>query len=161
MKKFVLFSLLICVPVLNFGQNTWLTYTPDSAAVKNNGDSVNYSVGGGEVKIIQDERLDKIGAFLRTGEGTVEGVKIDGYRVLIFFDQDKSLAEQRKAAFMSAFPEHRTYVDYVAPNYRVRVGNFRSRLEAESLKADLIVEFTTALVVADKIDLPVLEPKVK
>jgi mRNA-degrading endonuclease RelE of RelBE toxin-antitoxin system len=128
--------------------------------LKNNGDTVNYSAGGGEVKIIQDARLDKIGAFLRTGEGTVEGVKIDGYRVLIFFDQDKSLAEQRKAAFMSGYPDHRTYVDYVAPNYRVRVGNFRTRLEAESLKAVLLVEYPTAIVVADKIDLPVLEPKV-
>jgi len=51
-------------------------------------------------------------------------------------------------------------MDYSAPNYRVRVGNFRTELEAEALKQELIGIFPTALVVADKIQLPELGPVV-
>ncbi len=159
-RNFLLLVLSVfCGPC--FGQNTWLAYPPDSLADSGLVDTLNYANGGGSVEVVQDERLKKIAAFLRYGEDSVEGVKIDGYRVLIFFDQDKTLAEQKKAAFISAFPEHRTYVDYMAPNYRVRVGNFRTKLEAEALKAQLLIAYPTSLIVADKIDLPVLEPKLR
>jgi len=69
----------------------------------------------------------------------------------------KSAAEQQKAYFMSLYPQHKTYVDYLAPNYRVRVGNFRTQLEAEKLKHEIIGAFPTSIVVADKIQLPVVE----
>ena len=105
----------------------------------------------------QDERLDKLEKFVRANEESLDGVLIDGFRVLIYFDQDKTNSEQQKAHFMSIYEQHKAYVDYMAPNYRVRVGNFRTRLEAEQLKQEILMIFPTAIVVADKIQLPSLE----
>ena len=137
--------------------NGWLSMptTKDTTIAVVN-DSLNYSVGGGNVVVSGGEKLAKLEEFVRTGEGSVEGVKMDGYRVLIFFDQSKSVSESAKARFLSIYPEHKAYVDYMAPNYRVRVGNFRTKLEAEALKAELLANFPTAIVIADKIQLPKL-----
>lgn len=139
-----------------YGQGEWLSFPnqSDSLIVQ---DSLDFTKKDGSLKIYKDDRLDKIGEFVRADEESVEGVKIDGYRLLIYFNQDKSLSQQQKAHFISLYPEHRAYIDYLAPNYRVRVGNFRTKLEAEALKAELLAIFPTAIVIKDKIQLPALE----
>ena len=58
------------------------------------------------------------------------------------------------------YPEPKAYIYYSAPNYRVRVGNFRTELEAEALKFELIAIYPTAIVVGDKIQLPDLTPNI-
>jgi len=118
---------------------------------------LDFSRNNGKVNLHEDARLAKIGEFLIMDQETLEGVKMDGYRVMIFFDQKKTVSEQQKATFISLYPEHQTYVDYVAPNYRVRVGNFRTKLEAEGLKAEVLMMFPTSIVIKDKIQLPSLE----
>ncbi|MBK9192387.1 MAG: SPOR domain-containing protein [Crocinitomicaceae bacterium] len=153
---------IICLTVLlcalnSFSQDTGLSFsytTTDSLKPVVN--SLDYSSQPGHCEVIKDNRIDNIAAFVRAGEESVEGVKIDGYRVLIFFDMSKTTAEQQKAYFMTMYTEHKAYIDYMAPNYRVRVGNFRTQLEAERLKQELIALFPTAIVVPDKIQLPVI-----
>lgn len=147
--------ILIFLGCINaIAQDEWLSYP-----AKNDTDTVvtyqiKFNQNGGELKVYKDDRLDKIEEFVRADEGTVDGVKMDGYRVLIYFNQDKSLSEQQKAKFIRLYPEHKAYLDYMAPNYRVRVGNFRTKLEAEALKAEILEIFPTAIVIEDKIQLP-------
>ncbi len=157
MKRILFITAILIGSNVAKAQDGWLKFPI------NNKDSVNaqpvklnYSAKKGKVTLHQDARLEKLNDFVRSGEETVEGVKIDGYRIVIFFDQDKSTVSQQKANFLARYNDYRAYVDYVAPNYRVRVGNFRTRLEAERLKADLIAFFPTAVVVKDKIQLPTL-----
>ena len=149
--------------VLNFSisaicqEENWLSFpaqTDDSTATST---TLDYSVEDGKVDVHKDARIDKIAEFVRSGEESVDGVLIDGYRVLIYFDQDKAKSEQQKARFMQMFDDHKAYVDYLAPNYRVRVGNFRTKLEAEKMKQQILEIFPTAIVVKDKIQLPVIE----
>lgn len=138
-------------------QDGWLKFpvnTKDST--KAQPVKLDYTAKKGKVSVHKDARLDKLDDFVRSGEETVEGVKINGFRIVIFFDQDKSVVSQQRANFLARYSEHRAYVDYMAPNYRVRVGNFRTRLAAEGLKADLLAYFPTAVVVADRIQLPTL-----
>ena len=139
-----------------FGQNDWMTYPTNGAVDTNVTYTLDFNSTPGKVTVHKDPRIDKIQDFTVAEQETVEGVKIDGYRVLIFFDQDKTVTQQQKAHFMSLYPEHKAYIDFLAPNYRVRVGNFRTRLEAEALKSELLGVFPTAIVVKDKIQLPEL-----
>ncbi|MEX1002570.1 MAG: hypothetical protein WDZ35_10690 [Crocinitomicaceae bacterium] len=145
-------------------EEDWLSYPVDSM---NTGDSLSvmsdslqaalaldFSQEDGTITVHQDNRISRLEEFIRSGEESLDGVLIDGYRVLIYFDQDKTKSEQQKANFMSVYEEHKAYVDYSAPNYRVRVGNFRTRLEADKLKQEIIGLFPTAIVVEDKIQLP-------
>lgn len=155
MKTGLFAALILLSGTTVIGQEDWLKYpgaTPETE--RPNHVQLNYGAKKGKVTLHQDARIEKLGEFVRSGESTVEGVKIDGYRIVIFFDQDKSVVSQQKANFLARYNDYRAYVDYVAPNYRVRVGNFRTKLEAESLKAELLPYFPTAVVVEDKIQLP-------
>ncbi|WP_051568709.1 SPOR domain-containing protein [Crocinitomix catalasitica] len=148
---------LLFVSTMAYGQNDWLKFPNSNAdSAKVTVKELNYNAPDGKVIVEKDARLDKLDEFVRAGDGTIQGVKIDGYRILIFFDQSKTAAEQKKAVFLSQNSGEKAYMDYSAPNYRVRVGNFRTKLEAEALKAELMGTFPTAIVVEDKIQLPTI-----
>jgi hypothetical protein len=157
MKKPTFLLAILSISLCGFSQNDWMTFPVKSDTVQRvKIDSLNYTEKEGSVEIIGDDRLDILDKFVRSGEESIEGVLVDGYRILIYFDQDKSKSEQQKSYFMNMYSEHTAYIDYLAPNYRVRVGNFRTKLEAEHLKQEILSVFPTAIVVSDKISLPVL-----
>ncbi|NOQ70998.1 MAG: hypothetical protein GQ574_03290 [Crocinitomix sp.] len=155
MKRILFISAILIGSHFANAQDGWLKFPVNkSDSTKAQPVKLDYSAKKGKVTLHQDARLEKLNDFVRSGEESVEGVKIDGYRIVIFFDQDKSVVSQQRANFLARYSDHSAYVDYMAPNYRVRVGNFRTRLDAEALKADLLVYFPTAVVVEDKIQLP-------
>ena len=158
MLKRAILGLLLTSGFVGFSQQEgWMSFPSKTDSVSLVKKELDYSQPDGTITLHQDERLEKIEKFVRAGEESLEGVLMDGFRVLIYFDQDKTKSEQQKAHFMNMYSEHSTYIDYLAPNYRVRVGNFRTKLEAESLKQDILGVFPTAIVVSDKIQLPVLK----
>lgn len=59
-----------------------------------------------------------------------------GYRVQVFDDNNprtaKAQAEERCRMIESKFPEFRAYVQFNSPYWRVKVGDFRTRSEAEA-----------------------------
>jgi hypothetical protein len=158
MKISVIFLLVFGCVFNSFSQDPALTFPTGGDTLPNVKNSLSFTGKPGKVTVYKDERITKIEEFVRAGETTLDGVKIDGYRVMIFFDMSKSVAESQKAYFISLYPDHKTYMDYSAPNYRVSVGNFRTELEAECLKQELLMMFPTAIVVPDKIQLPVIAP---
>jgi hypothetical protein len=87
----------------------------------------------GYVNIFQDERLELL---LKT-DSIVNSQKrsFTGYRIQIFFggSTDREKAFEVKKEFMKLFPNERAYVIYTAPDFRVRVGNFRTKLESIEL----------------------------
>jgi len=156
--KIILVMSSFLASIVSFSQDTTLGFpTGQNDTVAPTANKINFASKPGKIVVHEDNRLKTIEDFTRSGEESIEGVKIDGYRVLIFFDMDKTLAEQQKAQFINLYPQHKAYVDYLAPNYRVRVGNFRTELEAEKLKQEILGLYPTSIVVADKIQLPQLE----
>lgn len=84
---------------------------------------------------------------------------IPGYRIQIFFDSglnSSDRARQIRDEFMMKYPEIQAYVSWKAPNYRVRVGDFRSRLEAEKTIQLIMVDYPSAWVSKDEINFPVI-----
>lgn len=77
--------------------------------------------------------------------GNMPAGKAVGYRVQVFSDGNQRTAKgetQKKAAIVSSrFPTYRTYTSYAAPFWRLRVGDFRSRREAEEAAANLKAAF--------------------
>lgn len=156
--KFIVFISVILFSSKAFSQDQTLGFpTGQKDTLAPTANKINFATKPGKIIVHEDSRLKSIEEFTRAGEESIEGVKIDGYRVLIFFDMDKTLAEQQKAQFINLYPQHKAYVDYLAPNYRVRVGNFRTELEAEKLKQEILGLYPTSIVVADKIQLPQLD----
>ena len=80
------------------------------------------------------EQTDKPATKHQTG-------RMAGYRIQVYSDGNQRNAKkqtQLKAAQVSRrFPNLRTYISYSAPFWRLRVGDFRSRSEADAAAAQL------------------------
>ena len=70
-----------------------------------------------------------------------------GYRVLVINTNDRNKALSVKSKIMSNFPEHKTYLIYQSPYFKIQVGNFRERQEAETLKKRIQRFYPTGLIV--------------
>lgn len=80
-----------------------------------------------------------------------------GYRVQVFYGSDRRQVFNQQARFNSMFPEHNTYITYKEPNYYLRVGDFRTRLEAQHFLNELRPTFPTLFIFREKINAPNLE----
>lgn len=158
MKLILLFVSAISLN-LCYGQNDWLTF-PNTEKDSIKVDSIQYldfnSITQGNIVVYKDARVAEITEFVGRNKESIEGTKIDGYRLQIFFAESKNEAQSQKAGFISSHSEHKAYIDYLAPNYRVRVGNFRTKLQAEKFKQELISVYPTCIVLEDKIELPII-----
>jgi hypothetical protein len=59
--------------------------------------------------------------------------------------------------FVAKYPAIGAYLQFKSPNYRVRVGDFRSRLEAQRFLNEVLVDYPNAFIVTDLISLPSIE----
>lgn len=111
----------------------------------------------GDVQVIKDGRINTL--VEKQSKVTPPDIKpqIDGFRVQIFFDSDKNVINSARSKIISQFPKTDTYITYNAPNFFLKVGDFRTRLEAEKLKAQVEAEFPTSFIVSEKIYVPRLE----
>jgi hypothetical protein len=76
---------------------------------------------------------------------------MSGYRVQVFFGSREE-ALRLKGEFLQLFPDQKAFVSYQAPNFKLRVGNFRNQLDAEKFLHAIKEEFPSAYVVNDKVE---------
>lgn len=107
----------------------------------------------GTVTVNKDARIDAVSTQLATPNDGVS-VKIKGYRLQLAASSKKANIDAERIKFMGINPEVPTYTEYVQPNYKLKVGDFRTKLEAQKLQHDLRLTFPSALVVSDLIELP-------
>lgn len=81
---------------------------------------------------------------------------IQGFRVQIFLGNDRRVAEDTKRSFLVKYPETAAYLSWLAPNFRLRVGDLRTRLEAERLLHELKPVYPGSYIVPDEIEMPAL-----
>lgn len=66
--------------------------------------------------------------------------KLQGYRVRIFFDSDRTArakSEAIAASFTERYPGIRAYRSHVSPYFKVTVGDFRTRADAQRFASKL------------------------
>jgi hypothetical protein len=84
---------------------------------------------------------------------------LDGYRVQLYSGsgtEARLSANNLRAEFLSNHPNIPAYLIYQAPNFKVRLGNFRTELEAVHLQRELAYQYPGGFVVRDKIKFPKL-----
>ncbi len=79
-----------------------------------------------------------------------ENRTVDGYRIQLFYGSENGVSSVRNK-FASLFPNTATYVDYESPEWKVRVGNYKTRLEADRALQEIILNFGDAIVIEFKI----------
>jgi hypothetical protein len=79
---------------------------------------------------------------------------LKGYKVQIFSGQSRWEASKVKSEFISAYPKLPTpNLTYHAPNFKLRIGNYRNRFEAEKNLRILKEKFPSAFLVKDEISI--------
>ncbi|MFW5757927.1 MAG: SPOR domain-containing protein [Bacteroidota bacterium] len=85
---------------------------------------------------------------------------IQGYRIQIYTDsgnQSKLRTDRMKSQFDARFPEVRSYISYDEPYYKLRVGDFRTRLDAERFLRRIAPVYLSSILVVDRINYPRLD----
>ena len=129
---------LMCFPSLLLAQPGPASLTGDTLAWVSSSPKLNQAVA----------KLKE----MNTGKQTMPG-----YRIQVYFGSQRSKANELRAKFNSRFPDINAVVSYQQPNFKVRAGDFRTRMEAQSKLEIVEKEFTGAFVVPDEIRLPPLK----
>jgi len=82
---------------------------------------------------------------------------MDGFRIQIFSESgvnSKNKAQAAQDEFQAGYPGTGVYLSFKSPNYRVRVGDFRTRLDAHRFLVELTVDYPNAFIIEDQINLP-------
>jgi predicted ATP-dependent Lon-type protease len=105
----------------------------------------------GKVEVItQDARIntlvDKHISFNENRES------ISGFRVQIFFDSgnnSKNRAITAMDEFKAKYSKVSAYLMFQEPNYKIRVGDFRNRMDAQRFLHKITDEYSNAFIVKD------------
>ncbi|WP_257669353.1 SPOR domain-containing protein [Parapedobacter tibetensis] len=118
----------------------------------------------GKVEIIADPLINlmqrnRMGTNITANPGSKTVVdkknatrsKAMGFRVQIYSGSNRTEAYAEQARFKKLYKDIDTYVSYDEPNYRVKVGDFRSRGEAQNLMQGLRKQFNNVFIFTEEI----------
>ncbi|MCW3086957.1 MAG: hypothetical protein JWQ78_343 [Sediminibacterium sp.] len=93
----------------------------------------------------KDPRLDILSAKQsiinkRTSMMTSSG-QYKGFRVQVSSTRSREEAFKAKSLLLSSFPDQKTYVMYQSPNFKVRIGNFLKKEDADKFRKQLAFFF--------------------
>jgi len=114
------------------------------------------------VIVRKDARMDILSA--KQIEANKKGAQLTstglykGYRIQVISTGSRDRATDTKAMLGTNFPAQKTYIMYQSPNFKVRIGNFIRREDAETFKKDLAKLFPEGLyIVEDTIEITATE----
>jgi hypothetical protein len=128
---------LICLFCLSVGYST-LCSAQDTTIVCNKYASIKEDMAIANLAAKYDE-------FNRKKEFT------DGYRIQITYTDIRSDAYKSKGQMYKDFPDIKSYVEYEEPSYKLRIGDFKTRLEATFYLQQVTPLYPGAFIVKDKI----------
>ncbi|CAN5334879.1 hypothetical protein BH09BAC5_BH09BAC5_27460 [soil metagenome] len=102
--------------------------------------------------VIADSRLQTLVTKHEEVNSQVNG---QGYRVQIYFGGDKTKANEMKAKFLGRYSSNiNAYEIYDVPNFKIRVGDFRTKMDAYRFLKKIKSEFPSAFIVESEIEFP-------
>lgn len=108
------------------------------------------------VTVNQSEEL-RTAAELQIEASSSNALETDGYRIRIYFDnrQDaREASEKAQERSKRLFPGYSTYRTYIYPNFKVTVGDFRTKAEAQIALKEVARYFPSAFVVKERMKFP-------
>ena len=70
---------------------------------------------------------------------------MSGYRIQVINSNDRNKVFAVKAKIYQSYPELKPYLMYQPPFYKLKVGNFKTKEEAEEYRKELSREYPTGL----------------
>lgn len=118
--------------------------------------------GKGKVEVIEDARISvlqqkRLEFAMEPEHETIirkpgtKGTAL-GFRVQIYTGPSRSEAYAAQSRFQRMYSDINTYVSYTQPNYRVKVGDFRSRSEAQAIMRELRKGFSGVFLFTEQVN---------
>lgn len=109
------------------------------------------------IVVKKDARLDilttKLALMNQRASMLTSNGKYRGYRVQVLSTRAREDAFKTKSMLLTSFPEYKTYVMYQSPSFKVRIGNFLKKEEADKFRKQLAYFFPQGVyIVADTIE---------
>ena len=100
-------------------------------------------------QVLQDKKIETVMELKKDHQKL--NPKIDGYRIQIYNGLETE-SNQVKTKFLTLFPDMKAEITYKAPEWKVQVGNFRTRLESDKALQNIKIQFPGSLTVRAKIN---------
>jgi hypothetical protein len=100
------------------------------------------------IRVFIDPRVDEL---IQTEKRTDH---IMGYRLQICLDSNKEIVDEARDKYLKLYPLTDTYVNFENPHFNLKVGDFRTKVEAEKIKREIFGEFVICIIHEEMISLP-------
>jgi len=105
--------------------------------------------------ITKDSRFDDL--VNKQKDQNLVNQTMHGYRIQIYFGSNRQKASELKLEFASKYPNVPTYLSYQQPNFKLRVGDYLNRFEAQKFLNEINGNYQTSFIVPDDVKLPPLK----
>lgn len=103
--------------------------------------------------IIQDEQINNL-VKKRTSSSTTRVVSSEGYRLQLIYNTKKDDVNKERIKFIKKYPKIETYVQFDAPLYFLRVGDFKDKEDAENFSKEILKTYPEHFIFKTSINLP-------
>ncbi|MEZ4842579.1 MAG: SPOR domain-containing protein [Flavobacteriaceae bacterium] len=76
--------------------------------------------------------------------------EVKGFKIQLFYGSEQG-AYRIRDEFSSLFPDTEVKIEFSRPDWKVKAGNYKTRLEADRALKEIKEEFSNAIVLADKV----------
>jgi hypothetical protein len=149
MRYFILLFIFTGLSFCGLSQNRE-SFTIDNSGIT----PPNKRAEDGKIELSQDVLLRR--AVKRHVE--INNNQFEGWRVQIYFGSGKTAmgeAQSYKKRFLTRYGnDHGAYIDFDTPNFKVKVGDFRTKAEAMYFKSVIEKTFPNSWVLRDRVNYP-------
>ncbi|MFD2516263.1 sporulation protein [Pontibacter locisalis] len=97
---------------------------------------------------------DKVAVLMDTVASVNKNIKYaQGYRILAYNGSERQKVMNLRKSIISRVPEVKDYLTYQQPNFRLKIGDFFSRVEAQQVLNQLSDLIPNAQIVQDQINI--------
>ena len=101
----------------------------------------------------QHQTAEIDGLMQRLAEENRQVRYAEGYRIQVFVGTERSEAMALKDKLFQQYPDLSVYLTYSMPTFRIRMGDFTDRLEAQKHYVKLKKQYPSALLVEEQVNL--------
>jgi len=139
----------LIISIILFSLNSGYSQTPIFVSLKTN------QLGWGKFTLISSVNAENIISKHISINQKAKG--IPGYRIQIYFTSGtdaKNQINKMKTELHNSFPEYNYYIVYEEPFFKLRMGDFRTKIEAYKLFSKIKDAYPSAFIVEDLIAFP-------